>query len=648
MSDHPATREEFDSAVSAAPPGLSKEQFYAFVDQEIQRRKSAKSVAPATTGMALAGLGPRPRGTAPDDSGPSPLMESLSHLARPKSVGDVLGLVIPSAGAELVRPALRMMGTAYRYARAEPKVEGILGGVRGVMRGAWKGAVEEASAPNAIEKFRGPRDVPVASEPVQVQPKTQDAWDRAKAAGPTPSPDTIAEAMGKAEAQRLKDLRAANTAQFKHEEGVAAKKAADAKAANTLQFKATEAKVAQHQRDLLESGKMADKAVAEAGKTLSESERATLIAEQMAGREMRAPKITETVKAGNRTMTTSTGKGAVRIVAKEAPPTPTGAAEVVTEAPKTAPYAHTTQAGEHKFTVDRSEVSAAEAKARGYEPGEVPTDASPEASRAKAQEALARVEARRAAKTAKATPDPAQDPAYLAHLKQDAVGRITPKPTPPTTIADRPISPRDPTTGNTTSLSVEEAANEAARKRATEKYLRGIRGDTGPVTSTTETPLRAGGEIGSEGAQRFMDREFPPNNKIAQVVLGHGRVGGPKLSPMEEAMVARQLDINPGVKLTLNEEGQAARAAEIERLRTQEGGARAAKKLGMTTQEVREISGGPAGLAPVRMQQDFERKLASFKTKAERVAYLKTGAKNENATAFNLRTHYLEKELGTP
>lgn len=726
MSDQPATREEFDAAVSAAPAGLSQEQFHAFVDQEVKRRR----VATSSTGLHGL-LTPHPKGTAPDDSGPSPLMESLGHLAHPQTTGDVLGLVIPSAGAELVRPALRMMGTAYRYAKAEPKVEGILGGVRGAMRGAWKGMVEEASAPNQIEKFRGPRDVPVASEPVQVQPKTPDAWDRAKAAGSSPATEDVA----KAEAKRLKDLRAANAAQFKHEEGVAAKKAADAKAANALQFKATEATAAQrakdaraanvtqfrheegvateaanatkeaerlrqeglavadkavadaeklrqeglgvadkavetaatqHQRDLLESGKMADKAIAEAGKTLTESERAAKIAEQMAGREAGTPAIRETVKAGDRTMTTShtlpDEADAVAEAAATPPPEPTpgrtvnyppgkGPVRIVAkEAPKTAEFSYIDPLDKQpRFkTAGRSDLTAAQVEAQGGKVGEVPTGATPEDARAARDAALARQASKVAKQKAIQAPNPAEDPAYLAHLEQDAIGRIPPKSTAPAPVVDRPISPRDPITGNTAPPpSVEEAANEAARARATEKYLRGIRGDKTPVTSTTETPLAAGQEIGSRGAQEYMQSQFDKNNGLAQQILGRDRVGGPALSPMEDAILARttRTPLTPQQATIAQEYGLSQEVLDqIAAMRAKEGSVPTGKHFGMSKTDVSLADPGEPGVMPTGggtrahgMADIDARILAKFgknPTKAQLIEYLR---RSQNANPALLK-----------
>jgi hypothetical protein len=336
MSDRPATREEFDAAVSAAPPGLSKEQFHAFIDEEVQRRRPKPYepqpyTPPVQRGpervsnaeIFRLGSSARPR-TQPgnDGSQPSPVRQGLEHAAHPTSTGDFLGLVAPQTGAELWTPGVRMAKTAIRFAAAEPKTAGVTGqvtgAVRGALRGAWReaskrgGAIQEsprlvkagtdtpvnlpvgrtrvarpgtaaeagafrenveAELTKALEKTPGAREaLPSLDKAIETAKKEagdvraasgrrEDRMIRAENTADTQEATRLARqdrynrsamtgARSDAEAQRLKDLRAANSAQFKYDESVAAKKAADARAANALHFKATEATATQAAKDL--------------------------------------------------------------------------------------------------------------------------------------------------------------------------------------------------------------------------------------------------------------------------------------------------------------------------------------------------------------------------------------------------------------
>lgn len=157
-----------------------------------------------------------------------------------------------------------------------------------------------------------------------------------------------------------------------------------------------------------------------------------------------------------------------------------------------------------------------------------------------------------------------------------------------------------------------------------------------PPTRTVNRPIRITGQDAPQVAS-------PPIHVDPASVAA---VGG-EMTPMEEAAIARRLGIAPGVKFTLNEKGQAARD-ELKALRAQEGASRTALKLGMTPKEVREIAGGPAGQAPLRMQQDFTRTLDALPDKAARIKWLQMAPKNENATAYNWRTRLLEEELRRP
>lgn len=97
------SRDEFNAAsakvAASAPPGLSREDFYKLIDQELAPR----------TDPLLSHMGERPKGgytlsDSPDtQSGPDrSVLDALSGAAHPQSVGDFLSLLIPNASEALV------------------------------------------------------------------------------------------------------------------------------------------------------------------------------------------------------------------------------------------------------------------------------------------------------------------------------------------------------------------------------------------------------------------------------------------------------------------------------------------------------------------------------------------------------------------
>lgn len=117
----------------------------------------------------------------PDEA--SPLMEGLSHLAHPQSVGDVAGLLLPTGVPSLGRTALRMGRTAAKYAEAEPAVSGVAGGLRRSIRGAMRGLVKEAIGPSPPIGFEPTsRAGPAAQLPPRPPlPESPATWNRAAA-----------------------------------------------------------------------------------------------------------------------------------------------------------------------------------------------------------------------------------------------------------------------------------------------------------------------------------------------------------------------------------------------------------------------------------------------------------------------------------
>lgn len=488
---------------------------------------------------------PASRATA--DSEPparsSAAVEALSHLAHPKSVGDFMSLVAPEVGMETWVPGVRMAKTALRFAAAEPKGAGIVGRVTGAVRGALRGAYREAVGPGIQQE--SPRLVKAgADQPVPL------AIGRARA----PLPPSTKEAAG--------------TFRDSVEEGLAAAldKAPNAsgklsdldKAIVTAKQQAADTRAASGRREdrMVRAEQTADtqdvQRVARQEKlnkkALDEAERADIIAE--ARGEPKRTKFRTTLSAptaeGGRQSMSTTYKGAAKVgsdplppeeftevpfktVQTETPPPQGRALRIVAKsAPKVAPYTHHSTDSLPRFNVEGSDVTAAEAAARGYQVGEIPAGAGKASSTAARDAALARQAARVKSQQAAAAPAPVSPPITL-----------------------------DPT-------SVQA-------------------------------------------------------------------VGGGELSSIEEEALRRALKIAPGIRVTgLTPKGEAAQST-LERLRTQLGAERAGQKMGVDTNAVRGVSGGPAGLAPTRMMAAIDQAMADM-SPMEMAAYLK---KAPNATAYN-------------
>jgi hypothetical protein len=311
----------------------------------------------------------------------------------------------------------------------------------------------------------------------------------------------------------------------------------------------------------------ADKAVEDASKQLAKTEeeaaKATRIEKEMEGREAGTPTIRETIKAGDRSMTTSHTRPDVevpvdpdfidpkqfggtpaeqqatadRVRASMAAGKPQPVLKVATPAGKTgatiAPQGPP-GIGEQIQLPDGRTVSRAVAEGEGFTvPAAVQTTEAE--ARAAGETAKREAEARQARHQAdlavKNAPNPANDPAYLEYVRQDAQQRTAAAPTAPPASVDRPISPRDPKTGATA------------------------------IPSPSVPTYHAGDVIGHPGAQQYISDELQggpirpkgwlTNEEIASRVRSQAPFDPPiqgastPLPSIEDALLSRSADLTP-------------------------------------------------------------------------------------------------------
>lgn len=138
------TREQFDAAaqrvLGSAPPGLSREQFFALIDRELQgdRLGQVPEDEPDTFWEGFTShIG---RGIK-DALTNNPYLESA---ANPQDVGDFLQLVIPSGANKVANMASEILGAGQAKAK---QATGLLNKIRGFWSGAW----EDINAPSLAQ-----------------------------------------------------------------------------------------------------------------------------------------------------------------------------------------------------------------------------------------------------------------------------------------------------------------------------------------------------------------------------------------------------------------------------------------------------------------------------------------------------------------
>lgn len=295
-----------------------------------------------------------------------------------------------------------------------------------------------------------------------------------------------------------------------------------------------------------------------------------------------------TPEGGRQSMST-TYKGAVRIGSEPPPPVPS--------AGPVAPYTHHSTDGLPRFNVMGSDVTAAEAQARGFTPSEIPAGAGAESSTAARDAALARQAAR------------------VQGQKAPARGAIpefeSTRPTPSAASTQTPV----PT---------------------------GVK--------QTDVPLRSGQELSTPGSIAYQEKEFAANNPIAQEVLGAARVGGPppikvdpksvealggEMGPIAEAAYRRALGVPSGTKLDVGQVQALKETAEPIMSRTD--AARAGKALGLDANTVRGMRGGESGLIAPDLMEVLDKAMKNMSLD-EMVTYLN---KAPNANVYK----YIESQI---
>lgn len=528
------------------------------------------------------------RGTSRDDSTPepesSPVMGALSRAAHPTTTGDMISLVAPQLGSEMWVPGVRMLKSALRFASEEPKGTGLIQNATGYLRGMLRGATREATGKGVqqesprlvkagtdkpvalpVARSRAPTPYSTAEGKGAFRENVESALD--KALTKTPGAKEALPELDKAIQEAKREGDAAWAASRRIEEQLT-------RAETTADREALRLEQQQHQ----ETMRIADKAVADASKmvdklqgefgtatskqTLRETDAAIKAAEEKA----RAAKISAargepkkmvfrvtqsapTPGGGKQSVTTTyrpraTGEGG-GATSPETPVVPTGGAPTG----KVAPYTHHSTDMQPRFSIEGSDVTTAEAQARGYTPGEVPAGAGKESSTA------------------------ARDAAMQRRAARDA---MTPE------------------------------------ERSYEDYSRGH--DM---------------EIGIS----------PQHPSITVDPKSVEALGG--TSPMQDEALRRVLKVKPGAPLTMDEQTKAY-IAEVDKLRTELGAEKAAKKLGLDVTTVRSISGGQAGLGPAGMMRDMDKATAGMDVD-QLVEYLNRNPKLSQA-AYNYITSLIKQK----
>lgn len=176
------TREQFDAAAkkvaASAPPGLSKEQFYALIDKELAG-PGLERVSNEEPGTFRGGF---IKGLKSELSGLMPMLESAAH---PKSLGDFMSLLIPSEApaVEALGEAGSLVGEAgrrYGHALRNPaplESKSILKGIVTYPKRA--GQTLKANLPSEMEKavapFRSGPPVPPVTPTVSRAPSSTPA-----------------------------------------------------------------------------------------------------------------------------------------------------------------------------------------------------------------------------------------------------------------------------------------------------------------------------------------------------------------------------------------------------------------------------------------------------------------------------------------
>lgn len=457
-----------------------------------------------------------PRDDSTSEPKSSPLMESLSRAAHPTTTGDMLSLVAPQTGAEMWVPGVRMLKSAIRFASEEPKGTGLIQNATGYIRGVLRGAAGEALGKGVQQE--SPRLVKSGTDQPVVLPV-------ARSRAPTPYSTAEGKGAFRENVESSLDKTIAGTPGAKE-------------ALPDLDKAIQEAKrEADTSRDV---SRRVEEIVSARGEPKKTTFRTSLSA--------------PTPEGGRQSMST-TYRGAVRI-GSEPPPSVPSAGPV-------APYTHHSTDGLPRFSVMGSDVTAAEAQARGFTPSEIPAGAGAESSTATRDAALARQAAR------------------VQGQKAPARGAI------PEFESTRPTPSAAPT----------QTSVPAGVKQ-------------------TDVPLRSGQELSTPGSIAYREKEFAANNPIAQEVLGAARVGGPppvkvdpksvetlggEMGPIAEAAYRRALGVPPGTKLDVGRVQALRDTAEPIMSRTD--ATRAGKALGLDANTVRGMRGGESGLiAPDLME----------------------------------------------
>jgi hypothetical protein len=450
-------------------------------------------------------------------------------------------------------------------------------------------------------------------------------------------------AASDAEVKRLKDLRAANSAQYKYDEAAAAQKAKDARAANVSQFREGEAttaqtakgvrdaNVAQFQhdeavrtaaaRDADAAAGIADKAVENARKlqqqgvgvadrAVEATRRATekLRQEGLGTADKAVEDATKRVGALQDQFETGTSKKAVRIDVGD-----TKAAEDAAKAKRI----QDALVGREAQPPSISETISADGKTMrtAHTAPEVPVDADAGllAQLGGDPDALARFKAAAAQTdaTAAASSRTVKRPVKI-------VGKAG------TTLAEEPASvalpPSTPTPAELDALfPTTDPLNRVKRQMFEERY------NLRPRAPIVQSPMSR------------VAADVPP---IHVDPASTAALGG-EMTPMEQAALNKALNLKPGIRVTgLTDAGRAGKA-NVEALRTELGATKAGRQLGIDTQTVRDLSGGEAGLPPVKMMREMD--LATAKMTPDEIIAYGRRMKDPNAAHSKYIKHLVDE-----